>query len=53
MSAIDIMLERNKEFAKSERAAGTLPPSLPEALPHVKALIVTLPSDVRASAVLE
>ena len=41
MSAIDIMLERNKEFAKSERAAGTLPPSLPEALPHVKALIVT------------
>jgi carbonic anhydrase len=40
MSAVDTMLERNKDFAARESAAGTLMPSLPEALPHVKALVV-------------
>jgi carbonic anhydrase len=34
------MLERNKDFATRQSAAGTLPPSLPRAMPNVKALII-------------
>ena len=34
------MLERNKHFAASQSAAGTLMPSLPRALPKVRAIIV-------------
>jgi len=34
------MLERNKEFAAQQSAAGTLMPSLPRALPNVKAIII-------------
>ena len=41
MSALDTMLTRNKEHASQETAKGTLMPSLPAALPHVKALIIT------------
>lgn len=40
MSTLDSMLERNKEFAAEQSAAGTLMPSLPEATPHVKAFII-------------
>jgi carbonic anhydrase len=40
MSNLDSMLERNKEFAARQSAAGTLMPSLPRALPHVKATII-------------
>jgi len=41
MNVVDTMLVRNKDFAAHESAAGKLMPSLPEALPHVKALIIT------------
>jgi carbonic anhydrase len=34
------MLERNKNFAAQQSAAGTLMPSLPQAMPNVKAIIV-------------
>jgi carbonic anhydrase len=34
------MLERNKDFAARQSAAGTLLPSLPRSLPHVKAVII-------------
>jgi len=34
------MLERNKDFAAQQSAAGTLMPSLPRALPNVKAIII-------------
>ena len=37
---LDSMLERNKDFADQQSAAGTLMPSLPRALPNVKAIIV-------------
>jgi len=40
MSTLDSLLERNKEFAAQQSAAGTLPPSLPKALPNVKAVII-------------
>jgi len=40
MSHLDSLLERNKEFAARQTAAGTLPPSLPKALPNVKAVII-------------
>jgi carbonic anhydrase len=40
MSNLDFLLERNKEFAASQSAAGTLMPSLPRALPNVKAIII-------------
>jgi carbonic anhydrase len=41
MSTLDTMLARNQDFAAKATSAGTLPPSLPEALPNVKALIIT------------
>jgi carbonic anhydrase len=34
------MLQRNKDFAAQQSAAGTLMPSLPRALPNVKAIII-------------
>jgi carbonic anhydrase len=34
------MLERNKDLAARQSAAGTLMPSLPRALPNVKAIII-------------
>jgi carbonic anhydrase len=37
---LDSMLERNKVFAAQQSAAGTLMPSLPSALPNVKAIII-------------
>src|SRR5271170_318871 len=40
MNTLDSMLERNKDFAAQESAAGTLMPSLPQAMPTVKATII-------------
>lgn len=40
MSYTDTLLERNKIFAREQREAGTLMPSLPEQLPCVKAVII-------------
>jgi carbonic anhydrase len=40
MNNLDSMLERNKNFAARKSAAGTLMPSLPRALPNVKAVII-------------
>ena len=40
MSHLDSMLERNKDFAARQSAAGTLMPSLPEATPNLKAMII-------------
>jgi carbonic anhydrase len=40
MNNLDNMLERNKNFAAQQSAAGTLMPSLPRALPNVRAIII-------------
>src|ERR1700726_4452745 len=40
MNILDSMLQRNKDFAAQQSAAGTLMPSLPRALPNVKAIII-------------
>ncbi len=40
MSNLDSMLERNKDFAAQQSVAGTLMPSLPEATPNLKAMII-------------
>jgi carbonic anhydrase len=40
MNNLDSLLERNKEFAAQQSTAGTLMPSLPSALPSVKAIII-------------
>jgi carbonic anhydrase len=40
MSNLDSMLKRNQDFAAQQSAAGTLMPSLPRALPNVKAIII-------------
>ena len=40
MNSLDSMLERNRNFAARQSAAGTLMPSLPRALPNVKAIII-------------
>ena len=40
MSHLDSMLERNKDFAAQQSAAGTLMPSLPKATPNLKAMII-------------
>jgi carbonic anhydrase len=40
MNNFDHLLQRNKEFAAKQSAAGTLMPSLPRALPKVKAVII-------------
>jgi carbonic anhydrase len=40
MNNLDSMLERNKDFAAQQSAAGTLMPSLPQAMPNVRAIII-------------
>jgi len=40
MNSLDSMLKRNKEFAAQQSVAGTLMPSLPRALPNVKAIVI-------------
>jgi carbonic anhydrase len=40
MTNLDSMLERNKDFAAQQSAAGTLMPSLPRATPNLKATII-------------
>ena len=40
MNNLDDMLKRNKAFASQQSAAGTLMPSLPRAMPNVKAIII-------------
>jgi carbonic anhydrase len=40
MNNLDDLLQRNKEFAAQQSAAGTLLPSLPRAMPNVKAIII-------------
>jgi carbonic anhydrase len=40
MKSLDSMLQRNKDFAARQSAAGTLMPSLTRALPNVKAIII-------------
>ena len=40
MNSLDSMLERNKDFAAQQSAEGTLMPSLPRALPNVKAIVI-------------
>ena len=40
MNNLDRMLERNKDFAAHQSAAGTLMPSLPQAMPNVRAIII-------------
>lgn len=40
MNHLDSFLRRNQQFAAQQSAAGTLMPSLPRALPNVKAVIV-------------
>lgn len=40
MTTFDTLLKRNKDFAAQQSAAGLLMPSLPNALPNVKALII-------------
>jgi carbonic anhydrase len=47
MSNLDLMLKRNKDFAAQQSAAGTLMPSLPRAMPNVKAVIIGC-ADMRA-----
>ena len=48
MNNLDNMLERNKDFAAQQSAAGALMPSLPRALPNVKAIIIGC-ADMRGS----
>src|SRR5262249_17525630 len=50
MSNLDSLLERNHVFAAQQSAAGTLMPSLPQALPNVKAIIIGSP-DMRVDPV--
>jgi carbonic anhydrase len=40
MNNLESMLERNKDFAAKQSASGGLMPSLPRALPNVKAIII-------------
>ena len=40
MSNLNSLLERNQVFAAQQSAAGTLMPSLPQAIPNVKAIII-------------
>jgi carbonic anhydrase len=40
MKTLDDLLERNKHFAAQQSAAGALMPSLPRAMPNVKAIII-------------
>jgi carbonic anhydrase len=40
MNTLDSLLQRNKDFATRQSAAGTPMPTLPQALPDVKAIII-------------
>lgn len=40
MNSLESMLERNKDFAAKQSAAGSLMPSLPTVLPNVKAIVI-------------
>jgi carbonic anhydrase len=40
MSELELLLERNKAFARAQSSAGNLMPWLPTALPKVKAIII-------------
>ena len=40
MNNLDHFLRRNREFAAQQSAAGTLMPSLPRAMPNVRAIII-------------
>jgi carbonic anhydrase len=40
LNNLDHLLQRNKEFAAQQSAEGTLMPSLPRALPNVRAVII-------------
>jgi carbonic anhydrase len=40
MNSLNSFLRRNKDFAAQQSAAGTLMPSLPRALPNVKAIVI-------------
>jgi carbonic anhydrase len=40
MNNLDHLLQRNKEFAAKQSAEGALMPSLPRAMPNVKAIII-------------
>jgi carbonic anhydrase len=40
MNELESLLERNQDFATQQSASGGLMPSLPGAMPHVKALII-------------
>jgi carbonic anhydrase len=40
MNNLDSMLKPNKDFAAQQSGAGTLMPSLPQAMPNVKATII-------------
>ena len=40
MNSLDSLLQRNKNFAAQQSAAGTLMPSLPAGLPNVKAIVI-------------
>jgi carbonic anhydrase len=40
MSHLDDLLARNKDFASEQSSAGTLMPSLPQAMPNVMALVI-------------
>jgi carbonic anhydrase len=40
MNQFDAMVQRNKDFAVQQSTAGTLMPSLPRALPNVKAIVI-------------
>ena len=40
MNNLDHLLQRNKDFAAQQSAAGTLMPSLPQVTPNLKAIIV-------------
>ena len=47
MSNLDRWLQRNKEFAAQQSAAGTLMPSFPRAMPNIKAFVIGC-ADMRA-----
>ena len=47
MSELDLLLQRNKQFAAQQSAEGTLMPSLPRAMPNVRAIIIGC-ADMRA-----
>src|SRR5271156_3672437 len=40
MNNLDSILQRNKDFAAQQSVAGTLMPSLPGAMPNVKAMVI-------------